>query len=72
MEQVYKKLEVVGTSKTSIENAIGNALTRASKTVRNMRWFDVVETNGYIEEGKVSYYQVTLKIGFALDDTDAL
>jgi hypothetical protein len=37
-----------------------------------MRWFDVVETNGYIEEGKVSYYQVTLKIGFALDDTDAL
>jgi len=66
---VYRKLEIVGTSKTSIENAIGNALARASQTVRNMRWFDVVETNGYIEEGKVAYYQVTLKIGFALEDT---
>lgn len=72
MEHVYKKLEVVGTSKTSIENAIGNALARASKTIRNMRWFDVIETNGYIEEGKVSYYQVTLKIGFSLEENDTL
>ncbi len=67
MDQVYKKLEVVGTSKTSIENAIGNALGKASQSVRGMRWFEVTEMRGFIEEGKVSYYQVTLKIGFGLE-----
>ncbi len=67
MDQVYKKLEVVGTSKTSMEDAIANALGRTSKTVREMRWFEVTEMRGFIEEGKVSYYQVTLKIGFTLE-----
>lgn len=67
MDQVYKKLEVVGTSKTSIENAIGNALGKASQSVREMRWFEVTEMRGFIEEGKLSYYQVTLKIGFSLE-----
>ncbi|MFY9399486.1 MAG: dodecin [Desulfomonilia bacterium] len=68
MDQVYKKLEVVGSSKKSIEDAISNALERTSKTVRNMRWFELAEVRGYIEDDKVSYYQVTLKIGFTVEE----
>ena len=68
MDQVYKKLEVVGSSKTSVEDAIGTALARAAETVRNMRWFEVGEITGYIEDNKVSYYQVTLKIGFVVEE----
>jgi dodecin len=67
-EHVYKKIEIVGSSPNGFEGAIENALTRASKTVRNMRWFEVCETRGYIEEGKVGHWQVTLKIGFTLDE----
>lgn len=63
---VYKKIEIVGSSKTSIENAIENALTECAKSVRNMDWFEVTETRGHIENGKVGHYQVTLKIGFRL------
>ena len=70
MEQVYKKIELVGSSKKSIEAAIENALERASKTMHHLRWFEVVDTRGYIEEGKVAYYQVTLKIGFSVDNPD--
>jgi dodecin len=64
---VYKKIEVVGSSPNGFEEAIKNALARAEKTVRNMRWFEVTETRGDVENGKVGHWQVTLKIGFTLD-----
>ena len=64
---VYKKIEIVGTSTSSLEEAVQNAVTRASKTVHNLRWFEVVETRGDITDGKVSHWQVTVKIGFTLD-----
>ena len=66
-DHVYKKIELTGSSKTSIEEAVQNALTRASKTIRNMRWFEVVETRGHIEDGAVGHWQVTIKVGFTLD-----
>jgi flavin-binding protein dodecin len=66
-DHIYKKLELVGSSATSIEDAVMNALTRAQKTIRNMRWFEVVETRGHIEDGKVKEWQVTVKVGFTLD-----
>ena len=68
-EHVYKKIELVGSSETSIEDAIQNALAHASKTVRDMGWFEVTETRGHIVDGKVGHYQVTLKIGFTLEGT---
>ena len=64
---VYKKIEIVGASPDSIEDAVQNAISRASKSVHNLRWFEVVETRGDIADGKVSHWQVTLKIGFTLD-----
>jgi len=67
-EHVYKKIEVVGSSPNGMEEAVQNALSRASKTIRNMRWFEVTETRGYIDEGKVEHWQVTLKIGFTLEE----
>ena len=66
-EHVYKKIELTGSSKTSIEDAVQNAVAKAAETVHNLRWFEVVDTRGHIEEGKVAYYQVTVKIGFTLD-----
>ncbi len=66
--QVYKKIELVGSSPEGVEAAVKNALNRAEKTVRNMRWFEVVETRGHIENGHVMDWQVTVKIGFTLDD----
>jgi flavin-binding protein dodecin len=66
-DHIYKKIELVGASATSIEDAVMNALTRAQKTIRNMRWFEVVETRGHIEDGKVHEWQVTVKVGFTLD-----
>jgi len=66
-EHVYKSIELTGSSKQGIEHAVESAIAKASRTVRNMRWFEVVSTRGYLEEGKVSYWQVTLKIGFTLD-----
>jgi hypothetical protein len=65
---VYKTTELVGTSTTSIEAAVGQAVERAGKTLRNMGWFEIVETRGRIEDGKIAHWQVTLKIGFRLDD----
>ena len=67
-EHIYKKIELTGSSKESIEDAVQNALGRASKTLRNIRWFEVTETRGYVEEGEVAYWQVTVKIGFTLDE----
>ncbi|MEY2531294.1 MAG: dodecin [Verrucomicrobiota bacterium] len=66
-EHIYKKIELVGSSPDGIEQAVKNALGRAEKTIRNMRWFEIIETRGEIEEGKVNHWQVTLKVGFTLD-----
>ena len=65
---VYKISEMVGSSPVSVEEAIKNAVARASKTVRNMRWLQVMETRGHIENGQISHWQVVVKIGFTLDD----
>jgi flavin-binding protein dodecin len=67
-DHIYKKIELVGSSPNGFEEAVKNALARAEKTVRNMRWFEVAETRGYIENGKIRHWQVTLKIGFTLED----
>ncbi len=64
---VYKYIDVVGTSGKSIEDAIATAVTQASKSVRNIYWFEVAETRGKIEDGKVVEYQVRLRLGFKLD-----
>jgi len=66
-EHTYKVLELVGSSKSSIEDAIQHALTRAGETIRNIRWFQVLETRGVVDAGQVAYYQVTLKVGFTLE-----
>lgn len=66
-DHVYKILELVGSSDKSIEAAIENAVSRASKTIREMKWFEVVQTRGHIEGGKVAHYQVTLRVGFTLE-----
>jgi flavin-binding protein dodecin len=66
-EHVYKHLELTGSSKTSIEEAVAKAIERASKTVRNIHWFEVIETRGHVVDGKVSHWQVTIKAGFTLD-----
>jgi flavin-binding protein dodecin len=65
-EHAYKLIEVVGTSHDSIEDAISGAIEKAAKTVRDIRWFEVLETRGHVVDGKVDHYQVTLKIGFTL------
>lgn len=62
--KVYAISKVVGTSKKSIEDAIDNAISTASKSINNLDWFEVKETRGYIEGGKVAYYQVSLELGF--------
>jgi dodecin len=67
-EHVYKQVELVGSSTTGIEAAVQNAIIKAAATIRNMRWFQVVETRGYIEDGRVAYWQVTVKIGFTIED----
>ena len=66
-EHVYKKIELVGSSPVSIEAAIENAVARAAQTIHSMRWLEVVETRGHIENGKVAHWQVTIRIGFTLD-----
>ncbi|HYE26787.1 MAG TPA: dodecin [Allosphingosinicella sp.] len=65
-DNVYKVIEIVGSSATSIEDAVEGAIARASATIRDIRWFEVVETRGHVEGGKVAHFQVTLKIGFTL------
>ena len=67
-DHIYKKIEIVGSSPNGMEEAVRNALSRASKTIRNMRWFEVTETRGYVDEGKIAHWQVTLKIGFTLEE----
>jgi len=67
-DHVYKITELVGSSTTSIEDAVNQAVDRASKTLRHLGWFEVVETRGHIENGKIAHWQVTVKVGFRLDD----
>ncbi len=66
-DHIYKKIELIGSSPTGIEDAVNNAVSRAAKTVRNMRWFEVSEIRGHIEDNKIGHWQVTVKIGFTLD-----
>ena len=66
-DHIYKKIELVGSSPTGIEDAVNNAVSRAAKTVRNMRWFEVSDIRGHIEDNKIGHWQVTVKIGFTLD-----
>ena len=67
-DHVYKIVELVGSSPTSIEDAIQSAIGRASSTVDNIRWFEVLETRGHVEGGRVSHYQVTIKVGFTVKE----
>lgn len=67
-DSVFKKIELTGTSSKSIEDAVNNALARAGKTVSALRWFEVTETRGAIKDNKVSEWQVTIKIGFKIED----
>lgn len=67
-DHTYKVVELVGSSRTNVEDAVANALSRASKTLHNLRWFQIAETRGLIDNGKVAYWQVTLKVGFTLDE----
>ena len=67
-DHIYKKIELVGSSPNSIEDAVNNAITRAGKTIRNMRWFEVGEVRGHIENNKVDHWQVTVKVGFTLEN----
>jgi flavin-binding protein dodecin len=65
---VYSISEIVGTSPDTIEDAVRNAIAKASKTVRNLDWFQVLETRGHLVDGEIEHFQVTLKIGFRLED----
>jgi len=64
---VYKSIELTGSSTTSMEDAVRTAIDKAAKTIRNMRWFEIVESRGYLEEGKIAYWQVTVKISFTVE-----
>jgi len=64
---VYKSIELTGSSPKGMEDAIEHAITKASESVRNLRWFEVTDTRGHIEDGKIVHWQVTLKVGFTLD-----
>ena len=66
-KHVYKSLELTGSSTSSIEDAVSTAIAKANETVRNMQWFEIVETRGHIQDGKVAHWQVTVKVGFTLE-----
>ncbi len=70
-EHVYKIIELAGSSTDSIEDAVQNAIARASQSLKNLRWFEISETRGQIEDGKVAHYQVVLRVGFSLEDHSA-
>ena len=67
-DHVYKTIELTGSSTKGIEDAVSNAIARAGQTVRNMRWLEVTETRGHIENNKIAHWQVTIKVGFTLDE----
>jgi flavin-binding protein dodecin len=70
-DHVYRVIELVGTSDKSIEDAVGVAIARANETMRNLRWFEIAQTRGHIENGKIAHFQVTLKVGFTLEGAPA-
>ena len=70
-DNVYSISEIVGTSPDGVDDAIRNAITRASRTLRNLDWFEVVEVRGYLSEGGVDHFQVRLKVGFRLEEQGA-
>jgi dodecin len=67
-DHIYKKIELTGSSTVSMQEAIENAVSKAAKTLHDLRWFEVVETRGNIENGKIAHWQVTIKVGFSLTD----
>jgi flavin-binding protein dodecin len=67
-DHIYKTVELTGSSATSVEDAVSKAVARASKTLHNLRWFEVQDLRGGIEDGKVAHWQVSIKVGFTLDD----
>lgn len=67
-DHVYKKIELTGSSPISIQDAIEKAVSEAAKTITTLRWFEVVETRGHLENGKVAHWQVTIKVGFTLHE----
>ena len=67
-DHTYKVVELVGSSEESVTKAINNAITKASRTIRHLGWFEVIQVRGHIEDGKVAQYQVTMKAGFRLED----
>jgi flavin-binding protein dodecin len=67
-DHVYKTIELVGSSNRGMEEAVQKAIAKAAETVRNLRWFEVLDTRGHIEGGKVAHWQVTVKLGFTLED----
>jgi len=66
-DHIYRVIEIVGTSEKSIDDAVRQAIARASSTLRNLRWFEVVRTSGHVDNGKVGHFQVTLKVGFTME-----
>lgn len=66
-DNVYKQVELTGSSQVGIEDAISNAIAKAHETIRNLRWFKVVDTRGHIEDGVVQHWQVTIKVGFTME-----
>jgi len=66
-DHVYKHIELTGSSKNSIEDAVSNALAKANETVRNIQWFSVTETRGHVVDGRVAHWQVSIKAGFTLE-----
>ena len=71
-DHVYKTIEITGSAATGTDDAIRAALRRATKTIRDVRWFEVIETRGEVREGNIAHWQVTMKIGFTLDDGSSM
>jgi flavin-binding protein dodecin len=67
-DHVYRVIELAGTSEKSVEDAIATAITRANETIRDLRWFEVIQTRGHIENGSIAHFQMTLKVGFTMED----
>ena len=67
-DHIYKKIELTGSSSVGLQQAIENAISKASQTIHDMRWFEVVETRGHIADGKIAHWQVTIKVGFSLTE----
>jgi flavin-binding protein dodecin len=67
-DHVYRKIELTGSSTKSVEDAVSTAIAKASLSLQNIRWFEVIETRGQVQDGKVAHWQVTIKVGFTLED----